>query len=132
MERVTEKRVIYPVCRKGETPEKREFIYIKNKVYAEKKLFALENIEQEFGVSLVKLLNAKKVYYMTWNNDCTGFVIAETHRLFINLTNRTIEFFEHEYSEFTFDLELKNYGKNDVYCGWAFTKEELENGKETS
>lgn len=129
MERVTEKRVIYPVCRKGEAPEKREFIYIKNKAYAENKLFVLENIEQEFGVDLVKLLSAKKVYYMGWNRYNDTLEIKETYKLFVNLTNRTIEYYDSEYSEFTFDLELKDYGKNDIYGGWAFTKEELENGR---
>lgn len=90
------------------------------------KLGQLEDVEQELGIDLVKLLNAKKVYYMGWNRSADVLEIKETHKLFINLTNRTIEYYENEYSEFTFDLELKNYGKNDIYGGWALTKEELE------
>ena len=90
------------------------------------KLSSFEDFEQEFGISLVKLLSVKKVYYMDWNRDCSGFIIKETHKLFINLTDRTIEYYESEYSEFTFDLEIQNYGKKDTFGGWAFTKEELE------
>lgn len=83
-------------------------------------------IEKELGVDLVKLLNAKKVYYMGWDRNAESLEIKETYQLFINLTKRTIEYFENEYSEFIFGLELKNYGKNNVYGGWALTKEELE------
>lgn len=92
----------------------------------EQKLGKLEDIEKELGIDLVKLLSAKKVYYMGWNRNYDGFVIKETYKLFINLTDRTIEYYENEYSEFTFNLELKDYGKNNVYGGWALTKEELE------
>ena len=86
-----------------------------------------KDIEQELGIDLVKLLSAKKVYYMNWDRNDDGLEIKETYKLFVNLTDRTIEYFENEYSEFTFNLELKDYGKNDVYGGWAFTREELEN-----
>ena len=83
-------------------------------------------IEQGLGIDLIKLLNAKKVYYMGWNINNDALEIQETYKLFINLTDRTIEYYEDEYSEFTYDLELKNYGKNDIYGGWAFTREELK------
>ena len=87
------------------------------------KLGQLEDIEEELGIDLIKLLSAKKVYYMNWDMQ---LVIKETYKLFINLTDRTIEFYENEYSKFTFDLKLENYGRNDVWCGWALTREELE------
>lgn len=90
------------------------------------KLSSFEDFEQEFGISLVKLLAAKKVYYMDWNRDCSGFIIRETYKLFINLTDRRIEFYESEWSEFTMDLEIQNYGKNNIFGGWALTREELE------
>lgn len=89
------------------------------------RLGEFEDIEEEFGINLVKLLTAKKVYYTTWNRDCSGFIIQETEKLFINLTDRTIECYEDEYDEFTYDLEIQKYGKKNTLGGWAFTKEEL-------
>lgn len=89
------------------------------------KLGSLEDREEEFGVDLVKLLSARKAYYMDWGRTNGSLEIRETHELFINLTKRTIEYYQDGSSEFTFDLELKNYGKKDVYGGWALTKEEL-------
>ena len=89
------------------------------------KLGQLEDIEEELGIDLIKLLSAKKVYYMNWDMH-SKLVIKETYKLFINLSDRTIEFYENEYSEFTFDLKLENYGRNDVWCGWALTREELK------
>lgn len=90
------------------------------------KLGKLEDIEEELGIDLLKLLNAKKVYYMGWDRNGESLEIKETYQLFINLTKRTIEYFENAYSEFTFDLHLKDYGKNNVYGGWALTREELK------
>lgn len=129
MERVTEKRVIYPVCRKGETPEKREFIYIKNKAYAENKLFVLENIEQEFGVGLNILLKdvhnpidfiRKFGVSRIWFFDDGKLQKADIHNLDYNkdvlhlLTN----------DGWHTTRKVSDYGKT-----WALTREELENGR---
>lgn len=86
----------------------------------------IEDRQEEFGVNLLKLLSARKVYYMDWNANGNGFEIRETYELLINLTERRIEYYRSKCSDFTFDLEFKDYGKKDVYGGWAFTKEELE------
>ncbi len=98
---------------------------VQDEIAGTQKLGQLEDIEEELGIDLIKLLSARKVYYMDWNRNNDGFEIKETYELFINLTKRTIEYYPNEYSEFTFDLELKDYGKNNVYGGWALTKEEL-------
>ena len=126
MSRLTERRTCYPQCDKQGNLTKVDYIYIKDKKLAEEKLCQTEDIEDEFGIDLVKLLSARKVYYMGWNRNNDGLEIQETYKLFINLTDRTIEYYDSEYSEFTFELELKDYGKNDIYGGWAFTREELE------
>ena len=89
------------------------------------KLGPLEDREEEFGVDLVKLLSARKVYYIAWRGKGDGLEIRETYRLLINLTERTIEYYRDECSDFTLDLNFRDYGKKDVYGGWAFTKEEL-------
>lgn len=124
--RLTEQREIIKATTLDGKEIKVKYIHIEDKTLAEKKLFEFENIENELGVDLAKLLSARKVYYMGWNRNCDTLEIKETYKLFVNLTDRTIEYYENEYSEFTFDLELKNYGKNNIYGGWALTREELE------
>lgn len=90
------------------------------------KLGQLEDIEDELGIDLIKLLNAEKVYYMTRKSAFGKLEIDEAHELIINLSRRTIEYYEDEYDDFTCELNIKNYGKNNVCDGRAFTREELE------
>ena len=87
------------------------------------KLGLFEDIEDEFCVDLVKLLQSRKIYYMGWHRN--ELVIKETYNLYINLAKRIIEFTEDEYTDYIYSLDLKDYGRNDIYGGWALTKEEL-------
>lgn len=59
IERLTEKRIIQPSCKINGELENREYIHIKDKSLAEKKLFELEDIEQELGIDLVSLFDSK-------------------------------------------------------------------------
>ena len=104
-----------------------EYIKIEDKDRAEEKLYQLENIEEEIGIDLTKLLSAKEVYYMDWANyKDDSLKIAKTFKIYLNLIDNTIEFFQNEYSDMLLDLDLQNYGRKDIWGGWAFTKEELE------
>ena len=76
------------------------------------KLGLLEDIEEELGIDLVKLLSAKEIYFYQYDEPIKNFCI--------DFNNKTIsDYYEADiYSTFSFD----DYGKY-----WAFTKEELIN-----
>ncbi len=91
------------------------------------KLCNLEDREEEIGVDLNKLLSAKEVYYMDWKNSKDDTLcIATSNRLALNLTTKRIEVYETEWSDIPFELDIENYGRKDIWGGWAFTREELE------
>lgn len=103
-----------------------EYIKVEDKDRAGEKLFQFENTEEEIGVDLNKLLSAKEVYYMDWKNSKDDTLcIATSNRLALNLTTKRIEVYETEWSDIPFELDVKHYGRNDIWGGWAFTKEEL-------
>ena len=91
------------------------------------KLCNLEDREEEIGVDLNKLLSAKEIYYMEWaNGQDDSLKIAKTFKVYLNITDNRIEFLENEFSDIPLFLETQNYGRKDIWGGWAFTKEELE------
>lgn len=73
MERLTEKAVVYPRCDKEGNITKVEFISIKDKDEAYKKLYQLEDLEDELGLDLITLFKALKygVCYITSQNQLT-------------------------------------------------------------
>ena len=78
------------------------------------KLGQLEDIEEELGVDLVKLLSAKEIYFYQYNEPIKDFCI--------DFNKKTIsDYYESDInSTYSFD----EYGKY-----WAFTKEELKNDR---
>ena len=79
------------------------------------KMGQLEDIEEEFGIDLIKLLTAKKVYYY----DATTDRIEETNYYIVDFMLKQIEV-ENNYSIPT-RLDFKQYG-----ITWSFTKEKLK------
>ena len=78
------------------------------------KLGKLEDIEEELGIDLVKLLSAKSIFVV----ECDE--IYESQTPFVDCVNKQI-LLAH-YTTITEDYDFKDYGKT-----WAFTKEELKN-----
>lgn len=126
--RYTKLERILPKVNNDGTEHWFEYIEISDKKGAEQKLFQLENTEEEIGVDLNKLLSAKEIYYMDWasyKSDDDTLCIAASYRLALNLTTKRIEVYQTEWSDIPFELDIKNYGRKDIWGGWAFTKEEL-------
>jgi hypothetical protein len=75
------------------------------------KLGQLEDIEEELGIDLIKLLSAKEIYTYQYNEPIKDFCI--------DFNKKTIsDYYEADInSTYSFD----DYGKY-----WAFTKEELK------
>ena len=75
------------------------------------KLGLLEDIEEEWGIDLIKLLSAKEIYTYQYNEPIKDFCI--------DFNKKTIsDYYEADInSTYSFD----DYGKY-----WAFTKEELK------
>lgn len=83
-------------------------------------------IEEKLGVDLVKLFNAKKLYYydvVVVKNE-EQYVLKETERFEICLKEKQVCIYETEYDDIGTLLDKKEYGKKVLY-GWALTKEEL-------
>jgi len=78
------------------------------------KLGQLEDIEEDLGIDLVKLLSAKSIFVV----ECDE--IYESQTPFVDCVNKQI-LLAH-YTTITEDYDFKDYGKT-----WAFTKEELKN-----
>lgn len=116
--RLTEKRVIHPSCKINGELENREYIHIKDKNLAEKKLFELEDIEEQLGIDLVtyfKIKSAKTVCVKELGNDISEMLVRPSkdsidvcYKGFVDIPECDI------------CLQLKDYGKT-----WALTKEEL-------
>ena len=77
------------------------------------KLGQLEDIEEEWGIDLIKLLSAKSIFVV----ECDE--IYESQTPFVDCVNKQI-LLAH-YTTITEDYDFKDYGKT-----WAFTKEELK------
>ena len=73
MDRITEVIVTYPQCDKKGNLTKVEALHFKDVDEAYKKLYKLENLEEELGIDLITLFKALKygVYYYTSQNQLT-------------------------------------------------------------
>ena len=123
--RLTEKRVIHPSCKINGELENREYIHIKDKNLAEKKLFELEDIEEELGIDLVTLFKARNGFY-AYDEEYDKVIFYEDD-LWINIESEilggsklikvegNVHFVSHSQCDF------KDYGKT-----WALTREELK------
>lgn len=122
MNRLTKKVVICPESRKDGTIIKVEAIVPTYKGDIYKKLYELENIEEEFGidiakaVELCKQVNSKKVVYTKQKWGIEALKILDdldvelfNHRLYVSARGMYVS------------LDLYEYGKD-----WALTIEELE------
>ena len=109
------------------------------RVVALNKFGQLEDIEEDFGVDLIKLLTAKTVYYMDmdcdrvngkWRFNEGRLIIRKVdqayYRFSINLNDKSLGLRELDFVGNSHYLDFSDYGKKDKYGGWAFTKEELE------
>ena len=122
MNRLTKKVVICPESRKDGTIIKVEAIVPTYKGDIYKKLYELENIEEEFGIDIVKAVelckqvNRKKVVYTKQRWGIEALKILDdldvelfNHRLYVNARGMYVS------------LDLYEYGRD-----WALTEEELE------
>ena len=107
--------------------EKYHEIYTEKLVLAIKKLNDLEDIEEEFGVELIKILTAKEVYVFKIG-VVAPYKLGKTNKIVkcskfnFNFTNKTIEIYVPKsglYCE-----KFSDYGKT-----WAFTKGELQSNE---
>ena len=93
---------------------------IANMYHVYNKLSQLEDIEEELGVDLVKLLSSKEIYYKYKTghiSDCTLDSIDFNFRKICYV--HKIE--NHSFDGCSFTEYFSDYGKT-----WAFTREELE------
>ena len=122
MNRLTKKVVAYPESRKDGTIIKVEAIVPTYKGDIYKKLYELENIEEEFGINLInavklcKQVNSKKLVYTKQKWGIEALKILDdldielfNHRLYVSARGMYVS------------LDLYEYGKD-----WALTEEELE------
>ena len=122
MNRLTKKVIIYPESRKDGTIVKVEAIVPTYKGDIYKKLYELENIEEELDIDIVKAaelckqVNRKKVVYTKQRWGIEALKILDdldvelfNHRLYVSARGMYIS------------LDLYEYGKD-----WALTIEELE------
>ena len=122
MNRLTKKVVIYPESRKDGTIVKVEAIVPTYKGDIYKKLYELENIEEELDIDIVKAVelckqvNRKKVVYTKQRWGIEALKILDdldvelfNHRLYVSARGMYVS------------LDLYEYGRD-----WALTEEELE------
>ena len=122
MNRLTKKVVFYPESRKDGTIIKVEAIVPTYKGNIYKKLYELENVEEELGIDIFKVfelckqVNSKKIVYTKQKWGIEALKILDkldvelfNHRLYVNARGMYVS------------LDLYEYGKD-----WALTIEELE------
>ena len=122
MNRLTKKVVFYPESRKDGTIIKVEAIVPTYKGDIYKKLYKLENVEEELGIDIVKAfklckqVNSKKIVYTKQKWGIEALKILDeldvelfNHRLDVSARGMYVS------------LDLYEYGKD-----WALTIEELE------
>ena len=122
MNRLTKKAIIYPESKKDGTIIKVEGIVPTYKGDIYKKLYELENIEEEFGIDIVKAVklckqvNSKKIVYTKQRWGIEALKILDeldvelfNNRLYVSARGMYVS------------LDLHEYGKD-----WALTREELE------
>lgn len=126
MNRLTKKVIIYPESRKDGTIIKLEGIVPTYKGDIYKKLYELENIEEELNIDIVKAVNLCKqvnknrVVYTKQKWGIEALKILDdldvelfNHRLYVSARGMYVS------------LDLYEYGKD-----WALTIEELEKWKD--
>lgn len=111
--RLTERKVCYPQCDTQGNLTEVHYIENKDKKLAEEKLCQLEDIEDELGIDLVKLIECVRNEKGIWKKDFNGGLINTRCMLTCYFGKWQIYDKENIY-------ELKDYGKT-----WALTKEEL-------
>lgn len=116
MERLTKKEGVITQIDKDGNITKKEFIEVKDKDEAYKKLYELEDIEQEIGIELTTLFKA--VMNGFWCKNQYGYHQVDEYEYVIDLeSSRLIQLYEEDGEVFYFE----DYGKD-----WALTKQELE------
>lgn len=101
-----------------------------------KRLGQLEDVQGEFGVDLLKLLTARKVYYMDWDRENGKWrnkegdltireADQERYGFSLSINAKSLELCDLIFGELSTYLDFSDYGKKDKYGGWAFTREEL-------
>ena len=116
MKRLTKKEGIITQIDKDGNITKNEFIEVKDKDEAYKKLCQLEDIEEEFGIDLITLFKA--VMNGFWYKNQYGYHQVDDYEYVIDLeSSRLIQLYE-DSEVFYFE----DYGKE-----WALTESELKN-----
>lgn len=124
MERLTKKEGVITQIDKDENITKNELIEVIDKDEANRKLYELENIEEELGIDIITLFKALKygVYYTSKNQLTHDYVW---------LFNNHIRVCGHDRLSYSFltcfqkqILSFEDYGKT-----WSIYREVLENGK---
>lgn len=116
MKRLTEKEGVITQIDKDGNITKNNFIEVKDKDEAYRKLCQLEDIEEEIGIDLITLFKALKGIWIK-DNDRTYYVgspylcFAENNKRELEMQFRVVDTW----------FYIKNYGKT-----WALTREELE------
>lgn len=95
---------------------------IANLYHVYNKLSKLEDIEEELGVDLIKLLTADEIYYKA-HGEIESNIFDVSFYSFLILVRVY-------HSPYRKDDEHFAFGFNDYGKTWAFTKEELKNEKE--
>ena len=115
MNRLTRKEGVITQIDKDGNTTKNDFIEVKDKDEAYKKLYELENIEE---------LCEKIVTQPVYEKYSTGEIHKEDYKGYealYNFKERRIELYE---EGFPYYFELDSYGEK-----WSFSREVLENGK---
>ena len=116
MKRITKKEGVITQIDKDGNITKTEFIEVKDKDEANRKLYELEEIEEELGIELTTLFKALKGIWIK-DNDRTYYVgspylcFAENNKRELEMQFRVVDTW----------FYIKDYGKK-----WALTREELE------
>ena len=129
MARYTKKIKVLPRVDKDGTEHWVEDIVVSDRGAADKKLYDIENIEDFFGIDLIKLINMK-VFYLKEGDQILkiemGYVRNEDNmasETLIDFTEKCIHIADYwgcDYMDET-QVPFEDYGKT-----WALTKEELK------
>ena len=122
MDRITEVIVTYPQCDKKGNLTKVEALHFKDVDEAYKKLYKLENLEEELGIELITLFKALKygVYYYTSQNQLTHDYVW----LYDNYVSASVRD-KLSYSLLTcFQKQILSF--EDYGATWSIYREELE------
>ena len=128
MERLTKKEGVITQIDKDGNITKNDFIEVKDKDEAYKKLCQLEDIEQELGIELTTLykiskqLNTKKeIWVINEEDEELSFIKLNRGEHVYYLIDFTIKAFVEMMNEPTLYLDFIDYKKT-----WALNREDLE------